>query len=93
MRGLKVRTGLGMVALSAEEANALKARLAGSKAAHSAGETLAVSENAGTSITFTKGEKATVLDLLVEWLGPSTESGETGLAALQHALARDLGRS
>jgi hypothetical protein len=82
-----------MVALSAEEAGALRARLAGSKAAHSAAGTLSVSVNASTSVTFTEGEKAAVLDVLVDWLGPSSESGETGLAALQDALARDLGTS
>jgi hypothetical protein len=54
-----------MFALSAEEARALTARLAGSESSRSAGETLAVSANASTSVTFTEAEKVAVLDVLV----------------------------
>ena len=94
MRGLKVRTGEGMFALSAEEARALNARLAGSESARSAGETLAVSANASTSVTFTEAEKVAVLDVLVEWLGPASDDNDgSGLRALQSALARDLGNT
>jgi hypothetical protein len=83
-----------MVVLSAEEAGALSARLAGSEAARSAGETLAVSANASTSVTFTEAEKADVLEVLIEWLGPtSADEGGSGLGALQGALARDLGNT
>jgi hypothetical protein len=93
LRSLKIRTGQGMVLLTAEEARALKARLAGSESAQSASGTLAVSANASTSVTFTEVEKVAVLDILVDWLGPTSSArDETGLAALQSALARDLGK-
>jgi hypothetical protein len=84
----------GVVALTGEEARALNARLEGAESARSAGGTLAVSTNASTSVTFTEAEKAAVLDVLVEWLGPASDVGESaGLAKLQDALARDLGKS
>jgi hypothetical protein len=58
MRGLKVRTRQGMVALTGEEAGALRERLAQVAAAEPAGGTLSVSANASTSVTFTETEKA-----------------------------------
>jgi predicted O-methyltransferase YrrM len=62
----------------------LKARLAA--------ETLEVSANASTSVTFTEAEKVAVLAVLVEWLGPGNveTGGSSGLSALQAALAGDL---
>ena len=93
MRGLKIRTRRGTVALSGEEAAALKARLAASEVTRSAGETLTVSANASTSVTFTDPEKAAVLDMLEGWLDPAAGVGETqGLLALREALAHDLAR-
>jgi hypothetical protein len=83
-----------MVALTADEARALKSRLEGSDSARSAGGTLGVSANASTSVTFTDAEKAAVLDVLVEWLGPASDVGESaGLAKLQSALERDLSKT
>src|SRR5256885_6840945 len=42
-------------------------------------------------VTFTEAEKAAVLDVLVDWLGPASEVGESaGLVKLQEALGRDL---
>jgi len=66
-------------------------RLAATDSARAAGETLAVSANASTSVTFTEAEKAAVFDVLVEWLGPANaDKDRSGLRALQGALARDL---
>jgi hypothetical protein len=58
VRGLKVRTREGMVALAGEEASALRERLAQVAAAEPAGGTLSVSANASTSVTFTEAEKS-----------------------------------
>jgi hypothetical protein len=92
MRALKVRTAQGMVELTADEARALRDRLAQAGAAHAAGETLSVSANASTSVTFSGIEKAAVYDVLDRWL-PS-ESGDEygGLVRLKNALAHDLER-
>jgi hypothetical protein len=92
LRGLKVRTREGMVVLSADEATALLTRLADSEAARAAGGTFSVSANASTSVTFTEAEKVAVLNVLTDWLGPTSgDAAETGLAALQSALAREVG--
>jgi hypothetical protein len=94
LRGLKIRTGRGTIALSGEEAAALKARLAANEATRSAAGTVSVSANASTSVTFTDTEKAAVLDLLEGWLDPAAGVGETvGLLALREALAQDLAGS
>jgi hypothetical protein len=81
-----------MVALTGEEAGALRERLAQVAAAEPAGGTLSVSANASTSVTFTEAEKVAVLDVLTSW-SERTSSGERGgLVALRDALARDLDR-
>jgi hypothetical protein len=47
-----------------------------------------------TSVTFTEAEKAAVLDVLLQWLGPASDVGESaGLRKLQIALERDLGKT
>jgi hypothetical protein len=91
MRALKIRTRQGMVALTGEEAGALRDRLAQVGSAQAAGGTLSVSANASTSITFTDVEKAAVLEVLVGWLEQA--SAGAGLVALRDALASDLGRA
>ncbi len=92
MRALKVRTAQGMVALTGDEARALQSRLAEAGSAHSAGETLSVSANASTSVTFTGIEKAAVFDVLDRWLQPESAGEHGGLVQLKNALAHDLGR-
>jgi hypothetical protein len=82
-----------MVALSADEAGVLRDRLAQVGSARSVGETLSVSANASTSVTFTDAEKAAVLDVLVGWLEPARVRDGDGLLALRDALARDLDRA
>jgi hypothetical protein len=83
-----------MVVLTADEARALKSRLESSDSARSAGGTLAVSANASASVTFTEAEKAFVLEVLVQWLGPASDVDESaGLTKLQEALERDLGKT
>ena len=91
-RGVKVRTGQGMVALTGEEAAELLARLKGDSAGRAAGQSMAVSANASTSVTFTAVEKAAVFEVLARWQEDRAESsaGE-GLLNLKLALARDLG--
>lgn len=93
MRALKIRTRQGMVALTGEEAGALRERLAQVGSARSAGGTISVSANASTSVTFTDVEKVAVLDVLVRWLEPASAGEGDGLIALKNALARDLGRA
>lgn len=92
MRALKIRTRQGMVALTGDEARALRDRLAQIDSARSAGGTLSVSANASTSVTFTDVEKVAVLEVLVRWLEPASVGEGDGLVALKDALARDLGR-
>ncbi|MEY2515963.1 MAG: hypothetical protein QOJ89_3321, partial [bacterium] len=53
IRALKIRTGRGMIALSAPEARELRERLRLSPAARPASQTIAVSANASTSVTLT----------------------------------------
>jgi hypothetical protein len=70
----------------------LRSRLAQAGSAHAAGETLSVSANATTSVTFTGIEKAAVLDVLDRWLQPESVGEYAGLLQLKNALAHDLGR-
>ena len=81
-----------MVALTGDEAGALRDRLTQVEAAHPAGGTLSVSANASTSVTFTDVEKAAVLDVLAGWAEPTSIGEHRGLLALRDALARDLDR-
>jgi hypothetical protein len=81
-----------MIALTGEEASALRDRLVQVAAAQSAGGTLSVSANASTSVTFTDTEKVAVLDVLAEWPEPTNVGEGRGLGALRDALTRDLGR-
>ena len=81
-----------MVALTGDEAGALRDRLTQVEAAQAAGGTLAVSANASTSVTFTEVEKSAVLDVLAGWAEPTSMGKHPGLLALRDALARDLGR-
>lgn len=91
MRSLKVRTSGGMVALNRQEAVELRERLRRVRAAHPASETIAVSANASTSVTFTSSEKAAVLHVLTMWRDDATSDGMSqGLLDLTTALARDL---
>ena len=90
MRALKVRTGQGMVALTGDEAAALRERLTQVETAQPAGETLSVSANASTSVTFTDVEKVAVLDVLAGWPEPISTGEHRGLLALRDALVRDL---
>jgi hypothetical protein len=76
-----------MVALNDQEAAEIRERLRGVPAAQSAEETIAVSVNASTSVTFTETEKTAVLNVLNEWvaeLGPA--GNESGPAELREAL-------
>jgi hypothetical protein len=85
-RGLKIRTNRGMVALSAGEAAELLTGLARDMGGQAAGQTMAVSANASTSVTFTDVEKAAVL----RWLESPGNGGGDGLVTLKLALAYDL---
>jgi hypothetical protein len=92
MRALKIRTGRGMIALSAPEARELRERLRLSPAARPASQTIAVSANASTSVTLTDREKAAVFDVLTGWAAGGGGNGITeGPLELRSALAHDLG--
>jgi hypothetical protein len=90
---LKIRTSRGMVSLNDQEAAKLRKRLRGVSAAQSAEETIAVSANASTSVTFTQAEKAAVAGVLATWLDELGPAGMgNGLAELREALAVELER-
>jgi hypothetical protein len=76
MRGrpntLRIRTSGGMVELNAEEAAELRERLRAVPEGQAAEQTIAVSANASTSITFTEAEKAVVADVLANWDRPDS---------------------
>jgi hypothetical protein len=81
-----------MVVLSAAEAAELRDRLGQVRAGQPAGQTMAVSANASTSVTFTDIEKAAVLEVLIAWLEePARHSVSDGPLNLKIALAHDLG--
>jgi hypothetical protein len=85
---LKIRTRRGMVALDDQEAAELRERLRGVPAAQSAEETIAVSVNASTSVTFTETEKTAVIDVVTKWLAELGPAGTgSGPAELREALA------
>jgi hypothetical protein len=80
-----------MVSLGDEETEALRQRLRDEPATRSAEETIAVSQNATTSVTLTPPEKAAVLEVLTRWLAePGAEAAGTGPAELRDALAAEL---
>lgn len=79
-----------MVSLGDEEAEALRQRLRDDPAARSAEETIAVSQNATTSVTLTPPEKAAVLEVLTGWLADSEGRAGTGPAELRDALEAEL---
>jgi hypothetical protein len=82
-----------MVALTAAEAGELQDRLGRVPAGQPASETMAVSANASTSVTFTDIEKAAVYEVLTHWLAePRAQAVGEGLLNLKIGLAHDLGR-
>jgi hypothetical protein len=78
-----------MIELSANEAAELRERLRRVPEAQPAEETIAVSANASTSVTFTELQRAAVLEVLdrIEEVGPA--AGER-LVNLQGALRDEL---
>jgi len=82
-----------MIELSDREAGELRERLRRVASAQPAEETIAVSANASTSVTFTPGQKVAVIDVLAQWLNEmgGEEIGE-GLLELRDALTDDLER-
>jgi hypothetical protein len=78
-----------MVGLNAEEAADLRERLRAVPEGQAAEQTIAVSANASTSITFTQAEKAIVADVLA---GLSDRDAPRGLLELRTALLEELDR-
>jgi hypothetical protein len=88
---LKIRTMLGMVSLNDQEAAELRDRLRRLPAAQPAEETIAVSVNASTSVTFTETEKTAVVDVLTNWLAELGSAGiGSGPAELREGLPASL---
>ena len=88
---LKIRTRRGMVSLNDHEAAELRERLRGVPAAQSAEETIAVSVNASSSVTFTPAEKAAVVEVLDTWLEQLGPAGiGNGPAELREVLGGEL---
>jgi len=90
---LRIRTSGGMIELSDREAGELRERLRRVAAAQPAEETIAVSANASTSVTFTHTQKVAMIDVLAQWMNElgGEEFGE-GLFKLRDALTNDLER-
>jgi hypothetical protein len=88
---LRIRTSGGMIELSDREAGELRDRLRRVSSAQPAEETIAVSANASTSVTFTHTQKVAVIDVLAQWMNnlEGREMGE-GLFKLKDALTNDL---
>ncbi len=80
-----------MVSLNDHEAAELRERLRGVPAAQSAEETIAVSVNASSSVTFTPTEKAAVVEVLATWLEQLGAAGiGNGPAELREVLEGEL---
>jgi hypothetical protein len=97
MRGrpnsLRIRTNRGMVELDDQEAEELRELLQAVPAAQPAEQTIAVSANASTSVTFTQAEKALVVEVLADWSPkPGRADLGSGLAELRAALLDELAR-
>src|SRR5437899_2858027 len=90
---LRIRTSRGMTELSDREAGELRERLRRVASAQPAEETIAVSANASTSVTFTHTQTVAVVDVLAQWMNElgGEEIGE-GLFKLMDALTNDLER-
>jgi hypothetical protein len=81
-----------MIALTAAEAGELQERLERAPVGRAASQTMGVSANASTSVTFTDAEKRAVVAVLTAWLeDPIAEAVGEGVLNLKNALARDLG--
>jgi hypothetical protein len=82
-----------MVSLNDQETAELRERLRAVPAAQPAEETIAVSANASTSVTFTQTEKAAVVEVLASWLEELGPAGMgNGPAELREVLAGELER-
>jgi hypothetical protein len=82
-----------MIVLTAIEAGELRDQLGRVPVGQRASETMAVSANASTSVTFTDVEKAAVLEVLARRLDDPTGAAFDGLQTLRVALADDLDSS
>jgi hypothetical protein len=82
-----------MIELSDREAGELRERLRRVGSAQPAEETIAVSANASTSVTFTNTQTVAVIDVLAQWTNElgGEEIGE-GLFNLKDALTAALER-
>jgi hypothetical protein len=90
---LKIRTSRGMVSLDDRETAELRERLRAVPGAQPAEETIAVSVNASTSVTFTQTEKAAVVEVLATWFEELGLAGMgNGPAELREALAGEVER-
>ena len=79
---LRIRTRRQMIELNADEAAGLRERLRHVPAALPAEETIAVSANASTSVTFTEQQRVAVLEVLDRWIeevGPAAGEGPVNL--------------
>ena len=90
---MRIRTSGGMIELSDREAGELRERLRRVASAQAAEETVAVSANASTSVTFTDTQTVAVIDVLTQWMNePGGEEFGEGLFKLRDALTNDLER-
>ena len=88
---MRIRTSGGMIELSDREAGELRERLRRVALAQPAEETIAVSANASTSVTFTHRQKLAVVDVLAQWINEmGREKIGEGLFKLRDALTADL---
>jgi hypothetical protein len=79
-----------MIELNEDEATELRERLRQSPEAQPAEETIAVSANASTSVTFTPQQKVIVFEVLDAWLGEGGAVAGDGPSRLRDALRTEL---
>jgi hypothetical protein len=87
---LRIRTRREMVELNDNEAAELRERLRRLPAAQPAEETIAVSANASTSVTFTEFQRAAVLEVLDLWVDEAVQAVGDGPVRLREALRGEL---
>jgi hypothetical protein len=87
---LRIRTSREMVELNDAETVELRERLRRVPSAQPAEETIAVSANASTSVTFTDLEKAAVVEVLDLWLEEAGRAVGDGPVKLREALREEL---
>jgi hypothetical protein len=87
---LRIRTSRQLIELNEDEATELRERLRQSPEAQPAEETIAVSANASSNVTFAQQKKGTVFEVLDAWLEEGGAAPGDGPSRLRVALRAEL---